>query len=74
MRPLSTLRLMTGDGIGKLHLQGIVKLVLPDCFHPVCLERNILIILFYLTEELFLLIMGQGRRLARQGIQQHGSL
>ena len=27
MRPLTTLRLMTGDGIGELHLQGVVVTV-----------------------------------------------
>ena len=74
MRPLSALRLMAGHGIGKLHLQGIEELVLENRLHPIRLERNILIIFFYLTEELLLLLMGQGWRLARQSIQQHRCL
>lgn len=74
MRPLSALRLMAGHGIGKLHLQGIEELVLANCLHPIRLERNVLIIFFYLTEELLLLLMGQGWRLARQSIQQHRCL
>ena len=69
MRPLSALRLMASYGIGKLHLQGIEEPVLPDCLHSIRLERNVLIIFFYLPEELFLLFMGQGWRLARQSIQ-----
>ena len=74
MRPLSALRLMAGHGIGKLHLQGIEELVLTNRLHPIRLERNVLIIFFYLTEELLLLLMGQGWRLARQSIQQHRCL
>ena len=74
MRPLSALRLMAGYSIGKLHLQGIEEPVLPDCLHSIRLERNVLIIFFYLPEELFLLFMGQGWRLARQSIQQNRCL
>ena len=73
MCPLSALRLVAGYGVCKFHLQGIEELILSDRLHPICLERNILIILFYLMEELLLLFMGQGRRLARQCIQQHRS-
>ena len=39
--PLSALRLMTSDGIGILHLQGIVIGVSLHFLHPVSLERNI---------------------------------
>ena len=73
MCPLSALRLVAGYGVSEFHLQGIEELILPDGLHPICLERNILIILFYLMEKLLLLFMGQGRRLARQCIQQYRS-
>ena len=73
MCPLSALCLVAGYGVCEFHLQGIEELILSDGLHPICLERNILIILFYLMEELLLLFMGQGRRLARQCIQQHRS-
>ena len=74
MRPLSALRFMTGNGIGKLHLQSIEIWVLPDCLHTVCLQWYVLIIFLYLMEKLLLLIMGQSRGLTRQGIQQYRSL
>ena len=72
--PLSTLCFVASHCIGKLHLQGIEEPVLPDCLHSIRLERNVLIIFFYLPEELFLLFMGQGWRLARQSIQQNRCL
>lgn len=74
MRPLSALRFMTGNGIGKLHLQSIEIRILPDCLHTVCLQWYVLIIFLYLMEKLLLLIMGQSRSLTRQGIQQYRSL
>ena len=74
MRPLSTLCLMTGNGIGKLHLQSIEIRILPDCLHTVCLQWYVLIIFLYLTEKLLLLVMGQSRRLTRQSIQQNRCL
>lgn len=73
MCPLSALRLVAGYGVCEFHLQGVEELILPDGLHSISLERNILIILFYLMEELLLLFMGQSRRLARQCIQQHRS-
>ena len=44
MRPLSTLCLMTGDGIGELHLQSIVITVFLDFLDTVGLSGNITIV------------------------------
>ena len=44
MRPLTTLCLMTGDGIGKLHLQGVVVTVFFQFLDLICLPGYIAIV------------------------------
>ena len=71
MCPLPALCLITGDGVCKLDLQGIIVFVFLDGLHPVSLQRNVRIVFFYLLEEFFALLMSQGWSLSGQGIEQY---
>ena len=70
MRPLSALCLMAGHGIGVLDLQGIEISILANRLHAVGLQwHKVLIVFLHLPEELLLLLVGKGRRLALQGVE-----
>ena len=72
VRPLSALRLVAGDGVGVLHLQGIVEPVLLEFLHALRLEAYVVVVGQHAFVELCLLFACQCGSLARQRVQQHG--
>ena len=61
--PLSALSFMTGDGIGKFHLKGIIVTIRLHLLDAFCLLGYICIILHDSIVELLLLFMRQCRSL-----------
>ena len=62
MRPLTALCLVTSDGIGELHLQGIVVAILLQLVQAVLLQRDVRVVVHHAVVELLLLLAGQRRR------------
>ena len=72
MRPLAALRLMTGNGIGELHLQGIVVAIFLHFLHTLRLLWDVGIVGQNALIELLLLLAGKCRGLAAEGVKQNG--
>ena len=71
MRPLSALSLVTGDGVGILHLQGVVVTVGLEFRDAVCLDGDVGVVFHHGVEELFLLFTGESRCLGGKGIEEN---
>ena len=69
VRPLSALRLVTGDGISELDLHSIVVLVLTNLPHAVGFQRNIGIVCHHIVEQLLVLLVCQSWCLCHQRVQ-----
>ena len=61
--PLSTLRLVTSDGIGILQLQSVEINIFFQLLHPITFQRDIRIVLHHGIIQTFTLLAGQCRRL-----------
>ena len=68
--PLAALRLVAGNGIGKLYLNGIKMRVLTNFLKAFNLALNIEVVLFHLAKESVALLPGQRRGLRGNGIEQ----
>ena len=74
VRPLSALGLMTGHGVGILHLNSVEKVVLSQLFQSLLLGRYIVVIGHYLVEQAFGLLSCQCRGLGSERVQEHRCL
>ena len=68
--PLAALRLVAGDGIGKLHLHGIEMRVLADLLETLDLALHVQIVLLDLVEQTRALVARERGRLRRERVEQ----